>query len=444
MADHEAPKGGDLAGLLKSKERIRHLLRGCGTCQEAAQQGRTSREVARRVELSPELAAAYDSPLEHVEEFARRAVALSLREQVRFKKALSLLRPKKDVRALTAGGMMVKGEGVYEALLLQSWMLRYDDAQNMCHLARVAVEMCDTFDPKACGPQRVADLQARAWGELGNAYRVANRYREAEEAFVMAFSSFQQGSKDRVLFLRLLDLEASLLGTLRTFELALDRMATLSRMYRDSGDFHLAGRALITKALYTYYHGDTEAACRTIEEGLSLIDRDRDPSLVLVAAFDQLLFLVDLGRYPEANRVLFENRPQFTDQGRIAMLKLRGIEGSISYGQGKLDSAEIAFRESKAGFVKAELSFLIALLGLHLSMVLLRKGKTDEAIKEGLESAAIFLSLDIQREILSTALLLQKAFEEKTVELSTLEVTVRWFWRKTVEYGLDSGKPPTD
>jgi tetratricopeptide (TPR) repeat protein len=433
MGDHEAPKQkrGGLRELLDSKEALRPLVERC-------RKGRISRAVARREALDPRLTAAYDSPLDHAQEFARRVAHLSVREALRFKKALGLLCSNKDdgVRALTKARMDVKGEGVYEALLLQSWMLRYDDPRLMCHLAKVAVEICDNFDPETYGDKRVADLRARAWGELGNAYRVANRYREAEEAFGTAFSCLLKGSGDRGLQMRLLDLEASLLGTLRNFELALDRMATLSRMYREEGDLHLAGRALITEALYTFYRGDTEEAYQTIQEGLPLIDRDRDPSLVLVAAFDELLFLVDIGRYEEAKRVLFENRPQFRNQGRIAMLRLRGIEGRIDYGIGNLESAEIAFREKKAGFAEAEMVFSCALGSLQLAMTLLRQGRTAEAIKEGLESAAMFLSLDIQREILGTALFLQKAFEEGTVELATVEKAVRWLWKKMVEYGV--------
>jgi tetratricopeptide (TPR) repeat protein len=367
--------------------------------------------------------------------------SLSAGEQERFRKALSLLSSGDGVLALTDGGMDVKGEGVYEALLFLSWNIRYDDPRHMCHLAKVAVEMCDTFDPKVYGTQRTADLRARAWGELGNAYRVANRYREAEQAFGMAFRFCHQGTGSRALALRLHDLEASLFGTLREFELALDRLATLTRMYREEGDLHLAGRALITKALYTYYSGDTEEACRLADEGLRLIDGVRDPSLILIGAFNQVLFLVDAARYLEAKRLLFEYRPRFTEQGRIVKIKLRGIDGSIDYGTGKLKSAEIAFREAKAGFVEAGMTFACGVASLELSMTLLRQGRRAEAIEEGLESAALFLSLDIQREILGTAAYLQKIFEDGTVELATLEKTVRWLRKKMVEYGLESGKP---
>ena len=332
--------------------------------------------------------------------------------------------------------MMVKGEGVYEALLLQSWRIRYDDPRGMCHLARVAAEMCDTFDPSTYEAQWIADLQARAWGELANAYRVADRLREAEQAFGNAFSFFQQGSRDRALLMRLLDFEASLFGTLREFDIAMQRLTILSNMYRDAGDDHLVGRALVTKALYTFYGGNTEKALQIIAEAFNLIDKDRDPSLVLVATLDQLLFLVDSDRWKDAKRTLFENRPSFTDQGRIAMLKIRWIEGRIDYRTGAFESAEIAFREAKGGFEAAEMGFAGSLTGLELALTLMQRGFVNEAIEEGLEAAAMFLSLSIHRELQGTMILLQDAFLKRSTDVASLETLMRYLRRKLVEFGF--------
>ena len=438
MVDHETPEemDGGLEELLGSKEAVRHLLKGCGVCRTAARKGRVSRAAARGESLDTKLSAAYDVSLDHAEEFARRVAPLAPREQERFRKALGLLRSGKGVLALTDGGMMVEGEGVYEALLLRSWMIRYDDPQHMCHLAKVAVEMSDRFDPEVHGAEKVADLQARAWGELANAYRVADRLREAEQAFGTAFTFLRQGSGDRRLLMRLLELEASLLGTLRDFDVALQRLTILSNMYREIREDHLAGRTLVTKALYTFYRGKNEEACRIITEALVLIDRDRDPSLVLVATFDQLLFLVESGQFKDAKRVLFDNRPKFTHQGRIAMLKLRGVEGCINYGLGQLESAEIAFREAKEGFMAVEMGLAVALAGLELAMTLMRQGRVDEAIREGLESAAMFLSLSIHRELQGTVMFLQEAFETRKTDLALLETAMRYLRRKLIEFGF--------
>jgi hypothetical protein len=207
-------------------------------------------------------------------------------------------------------------------------------------------------------------------------------------------------------------------------------------MYRADGEIHLAGRALVTKALYTFYRGDTEEACQTIAEGLALIDRDRDPSLALVAAFDQLLFLVDSGRFKEAKRALFENRPSFTEQGRIAKFKLRGIEGRISYGLGELQSAEFAIRETKEGFSEAGMGFASALVGLDLAMILLRQGRREEGIQEVLESATMFRVLSVHRELLGTAMLLEETFRAQTTNLALLEVSAQYLRKKMMELGL--------
>jgi tetratricopeptide (TPR) repeat protein len=207
-------------------------------------------------------------------------------------------------------------------------------------------------------------------------------------------------------------------------------------MHRADGENHLAGRTLVTKALYTFYRGNTEEACQTITEGLALIDPDRDPSLALVAAFDQLLFLVDGGRFKEAKRALFTNRPSFTDQGRIAKLKLRGIEGRISYGLGELQSAEVAIRETKEGFANIEMGFACALVGLDLAMILIRQGRWEEAIKEVLESSVMFRALSVHRELFGTAVLLEEAFRAKTLDLALLEASAQYLRKKMMELGL--------
>jgi tetratricopeptide (TPR) repeat protein len=235
---------------------------------------------------------------------------------------------------------------------------------------------------------------------------------------------------------RLLDLEASLLGTLRDFKVAQERLTLLVELYRSAGEDHLAGRALVTQALYTFYQGNTEAAYTLLQEGISLVDTNRDPSLLSVIAHNRLLILVECGRYREAKRLLFDLRSQRESEGRIARLKLRGIEGEIRYGLEEYASAEIIFREVREGFKEIGLSFACALEGLFLATALMRQGKTEESMKESLSSAGIFLSLNIHREILSTVLLLQEALERGQMSVTVLETTTRFLRRKQLELGI--------
>lgn len=364
-------------------------------------------------------------------------LCLPPKERERFERALALLSSGEGVLALVqTGAMQLEGLGVYEALLARSWAIRYENPPEMCHLARVAVEMCERFDSEVFGAHGIADLQARAWGELANAYRVADRFREAGQAFGQAFTLLRQGSGDRRLLRRLLDFEASFFGVRRDFSLALQRLAILAAEYREAGEPHLAGRALITKALYTFYSGNVEQACKTIEEGLSLINADRDPSVALVASLNQLLFLVELGRFREARKILFKNRSRIAGPGRIVALKLRAIEGRIDYGLGTLASAETAFREVKMGFLEIEKPLACALAGLELAMTLMRQGREEEAFEEGLEAAARFLSLSIHREIIGTVIFLEDALRNRKADLALLEVTVRYLRKTMMELGL--------
>jgi tetratricopeptide (TPR) repeat protein len=313
-------------------------------------------------EIEPEIV--LDVPLQ-----AQALARLSRRERASYLRARALLDLGTGARSLSLADVPLAGVGVFEALLARSWAVRFTDPQEMVHLAEVAVEMAKDFD---------ADLLARAWGELANAFRTADRLRSAKQAFGQAYALLPKGAGDPYLRARLFDLEASLLGTLREFPLALRRLSSLSNLYRDLGEDHLAGRALITQALYTSYSGQSEEAIQLNADGLALIDRHGDPLLHLMAVHNHLLFLVDLGRYSQAKRSLFESRQSLIYENRITGLRFRGLEGRISYGLGELVSAEIAFRETKEGLAAAGMSFYGALISLELAMVLLSRSSSNE------------------------------------------------------------------
>ena len=328
----------------------------------------------------------YDVILNRAEEYARRADRLAVRERVRFYKTLPRLAPGRG-ESRTGGGI-----GALEALLARSWTLRFDNPQEMRRLAGIAVEVAARLRLKTFGAKRLADLRARAWGELANACRVADQLGEAKKAFGQAFAFLQRGTGDPLLKAHLLDLEASFFGTLREFASAYDRLDLVPELYRKAGEPHLAGRTLITKSVYLAYSGNPEEALRLLGEGLGLIDHEREPDLVVTVLHNQLGLLIDLAQFQKAQRLLFENRDRIRSCGRIAALKLRGLEGRISYGLGRSKSAEIAFREVQEGFREAGLGFARALMRLYLAMTLLRQGRMDEAETEVL--AALFLAPD--------------------------------------------------
>jgi tetratricopeptide (TPR) repeat protein len=411
---------------------VRRLLRGPAVHPSAV------RVRSRRGDLAPELSAAYDALLDRTEEFARRTARLPRHEVKRFRRALALLQSGRGVDALAKDGdMLVKGLGVYEAVLARSWAVRFDNPCEMCHLARVAVEVAEHLDAEVLGESAVKDYQARAWGELANAYRVADRLQEAGQAFGTAFELARQGTRDPRLRMRLLDLEASLLGTQREFALALPRLTSLAELHHEAGDPHREGRALIKQAAYTFYSGRPRKALELNSEALGLIDEEREPSLAAVAAQNQLLFLVECGRFREARTILFKNRARFTNPGQVLWLKVRWLEGRIDHGLRQLDRAEAIFREVKKGFEEAGMGFACALAGLDLALTLMCQGRWDEAVAETLQAAAMFEALSVHREALGVVVFLEQEFQRRRGNRALLENTVWFLRRKLIERGWE-------
>jgi hypothetical protein len=139
----------------EGKSHVRRLLRG------PAVPPSTARVRFRKGDLTSELSAAYDALLDRTEEFARRTMHLPKRELKRFRRALALLQSGRGIEALAKDGdMLVKGLGVYEALLARSWAVRFDDPGEMCHLARVALEVAEHLPEEILGESAVKDYQA--------------------------------------------------------------------------------------------------------------------------------------------------------------------------------------------------------------------------------------------------------------------------------------------
>jgi tetratricopeptide (TPR) repeat protein len=290
------------------------------------------------------------------------------------------------------------------------------------------------LDPKRYGVKRVFDLQARAWGELANALRVSDDLEEAERAFGIAFDLLLQGTDDLDVKARLYDLNASFLGTRRRFSLAFAALDLVHASYLELGDRHLAGRALITKAIYTHYSGDSEVALRINAEGLSLVDKGRDPDLVFQAIHNRLWFLIACNRFREAKRVLFLHQSELQNcGGEISRLKLRWLQGQIWFGLEEFESACIAFLEVIQGFESAGLGFAAALASLDLALVFFHQGKYSETEDLVAEAAEVFFAVGVHREALSSIMILKDSFEKRQGTIALLESVIEFLRRSQID-----------
>jgi tetratricopeptide (TPR) repeat protein len=279
------------------------------------------------------------------------------------------------------------------------------------------------------GPARVADLYCRVWTELGNAYRIADRLEDSEDAFGRAAEHYLQGTQDKLLLARFLDFRASLYRSSRDLTSAYQCLHLAYKIYRRHGVRHLAGRALISAAITLGYAGKPERAIRCIERGLSLIDREDDQELLMAAVHNRLWFLADCGRFDEARMILFQNRFRYTGTGHLNCLKLRWLEARLDTGLGKLARAEAGFREVKRDFEAAELFYDGALATLDLAAVSLRRAAWETAHDLVLEAANTLTTIGVHRQALEAILFLRESFELHIATLTTLEEVTEFLRR---------------
>ncbi len=409
-----------LLGQLPPREAVgvvAHLLTGCASCRK---QMAPLAGVVLTPNLIPdqavEVGSEYDFPLFRAFAAARRYAACLAREQ-REAERDRVDPPLREVprpAALGAGSQAERDWERCEQILARCRELHQGEPEARVAAASLAVGLAEGISPDLRGPHQLADLQARARAERGNARRVADDLPGAEADLAHGLERAGQGTGDPRLLARLLDLTASLRTDQRRFDEAAQLLDWVYGIHRDLGESHEAGRALISKSNAAAYALDVETAVRLLGEGLALIDAERDPKLVLAAVHNLLSHLVDGGQIAEAGRVFLQSRALYSAYGGpIERLKARWLEGRIASGLGDHLEAERSFQDVRSGFNEASLPYDLALVSLDLAALWLEQGRTREIRALLDETVAIFQARGIRREAIASLLMLREAIERE-------------------------------
>jgi len=434
----EHPTSSDLEAFAKGslppgplKAVARHLLRGCRSCSALLASFFGGLGPAPGVEPSPESSQAYDEALDRFFSTLRFRQRYLRVEEIRQRKVAALLEAGGGLRALIdRSEISLQGVGVLRALLDRSWAVRHENPREMVELARFAVNVAERLSSRWHDDRDAADWQARAWAELGNALRARDDLDEAERAFGIAFSFLLQGSGDLRLKAKLHDLHASYLGARRRFDLAFTALDIVHSTYLELGEVHLAGRALVIKALYTFYNHEPEEAMGINDAGMVLIEERQEPDLFFEAIYNQLLFRVACGQFDEARRELFKQSGKFNYLGRVRQLKIRWLQAQINAGLKKWPLAEQGFLQVIEGFEQEGMGFHSAFASLELALVWMHQGRYKETQQLIPQVYEAFVALRI-KETYGAMMVLKEAFEKErgTVELleEVLEFLRRWY-----------------
>jgi tetratricopeptide (TPR) repeat protein len=420
-----------LLGELSATEAARvvaHLLTGCADC-------RLAMEPLAAVVLSPDLAPEpsstaaaseypeYDFPLFRAFAAARRYAASRAGERTEAERDREDL-PLREVPLPQPLDERARGARDWqrsEQMIARCLELRRHGPEAMVAAASLAVGLAQGISPEVAGPFALADLQARAWAERGNARRIADDLPGAEADFARALQSIAEGTGDPRLLARLMDLTASLRTDQRRFVEALQLLDWVYGIHCELGESHEAGRALISKSNAAAYALDAGEAVRLLGQGLALIDADREPGLALATVHNLLSHLVDSGQVPEAWRVFRESRDLYAAYGGpIERLKARWLEGRIELGLGRSDQAERAFLDVRGGFEQSDLPYDMALVALDLSALWLEQGRNREIQALLDETVTVFQARGIRREAIAALLMLREAFERERATAALL------------------------
>jgi tetratricopeptide (TPR) repeat protein len=377
----------------------RHLLAGCGVCSreliaqapgrlldeaEESRGGRASRDPLR----NRTIAAAQE------QETHRRI------DEKKLQRSLELLstHPQGHDGLTFQQIQPLHGKPRVEILLQRSWELRFRDPRMMRWLAYNAVKAAESLRREEHAPAILLDLQALAWGELTNAYRVNDQYGEAEAAMRKARSFLRRGSGDLQLLARVAEVEATLRAESGRRTEASILYANISKIYRKLGKRHLVGKTLISSGINTFESGAPRQAIQILREGLLLLDPDRDEQAVAAGHQSMVFILASSGQHRDAGQMLLRSGLRLSfSRDPLGILRVRWAEGKIQAGLGNLSRSIKALFDVHAEFLDVGQKSTAAIVGLDLLPILMQQGKHALVRKTALESYATLLNLGIRR-----------------------------------------------
>ena len=408
----------------------RHLLSGCSRCQASA---------SRLWELKKEAAGHPEGPFGEAGEerdgydevFDRVFHKVAVREDdlSREREAARLLldelmqHPVPRQRLLVTNSSRFGNPWLCELLIEESHAAGFQDRARAFDLAHLATAAAESLTREACGGTGVLhSLCCRSWGQLGNALRIQGNPAAAEAAFGKAQEWLDEGEVDSLSTARVLDLKASLRKDQRRFAEAGELLDRVLAIYQSLGQWSLLGRTLQQKAIVCGESGDLEQEMELLRQALEMLDPDEEPRTFLGARHNLIVSLNATGRSREAYALLFQTRPLYLKMGdKMSLLLLRWLEGDVARGLGRIEQAEVAFREVRQAYLDLGLDYDAALASLDLAEAYILQGRTSDLRSLAEEILEVFQSRDIHREAIGALAVFCAAARMETAELGLVQ-----------------------
>ncbi len=421
---YEHPTDAELESLLqgssppsnpRQSQVVRHLLMSCSTCRERSRERRSDPKIY-----------SYDSAFRGAEQALAAFFSQGISPETSPEELLAeLLTQPQDQRSQS---IRVSNKyavpSLIDLLIEQSHGKRYQDTQEMLHLAHLALVAADHCRAEVAGSEmRLSDLRGRSWGNYGNSLRICGRLPESEAALITAEQFLDAGTGDPPLRARLFEFMSSLRMLQGRYPDATDAAEEAAGVYESIGQMHNFASSLVQNAIACQYAGEPENAITVLNRAIPLIDPEKNPHLLLAACHNLVLSYLSVDRPEQALSLYFETRSLYRDfEDDLILLRVGWQEGQLLRDIGHLQAAETTLLQARKGFMERNLAHEVAMVSLDLAWVYVKLGQTDQLKETVTEALPIFQALRVGREAIAALLQLQHAEgqEQKALELIRL------------------------
>jgi len=257
----------------------------------------------------------------------------------------------------------LEGAPLVELVMQTSFGFRYSDPAKMVALAKTARVLADHLSVKRYGRRIVADFRARAWAELGNAYRVGDNFDAAGAALRCAVACARSGTGSPKLAAYILHRWSVYLRASRVLPESAEIFKLIIPYFWQAGDRESLVSALIGLGLVYEEESEPEQAVVVLLQALRLLIPDPgSPRLLLLSGMHSLaLNLASAGEFLSAWAILQKTRRLYRRSGKLNQYRLCWLEGKIAAGLGRTGLAEAKLNTARLAFRRINLNFMSAL-----------------------------------------------------------------------------------
>lgn len=265
-----------------------------------------------------------------------------------------------------------------------------------------------------------SDLMLLAYSYLGGAYRRADDYKGAEEAFVKARAYRDAASQKafaehlrRYAYLRIFQMDPA------CFPAIADAISIHKR--GNLVNRHELGECLLCRGHAYFEFKEHGRSFDDWTAALNHLSIPKDPKPWYAALHNLAIWAVEYGNDEELRAALDNLKPAQTILSTFryrpfAKLKMRWLIAHLDARLGALGRAELVYMEVRRGLVDLGLTFEVGWISVDLAMLYLSQGRTTELEALIRETVALFRSLKVEAKA-QEALDIWRQAEDVTMDL---------------------------